>query len=123
MYVEDRRPQPLPLGRSDFAGLRLSGAVYVDKTESVFALCRDRRSILLTRPRQFGKSLLVTTFESLFRHGLRDFQGLAIEKLWTDKTYDVLRLDFSEMKEFSDGRELREKFVENISAGSVRLTV
>ena len=32
MYVEDRRPQPLPLGRSDFAGLRLSGAVYVDKT-------------------------------------------------------------------------------------------
>lgn len=58
----------------------------------------------------------MTTFESLFRHGLRDFQGLAIEKLWTDKTYDVLRLDFSEMKEFSDGRELREKFVENISA-------
>lgn len=108
--------QPLPLGRSDFAGLRMSGAVYVDKTELVFAMCRDINKIFLARPRRFGKSLLVSTFESLFRHGLRDFQGLAIEKLWTDKTYDVLRLDFSEMKEFSDGREFREKFVEKISA-------
>ena len=57
-----------------------------------------RAKIFLSRPRRFGKSLLVSTFESLFRFGLRDFKGLAIEALWNDKTYEVVRLDFSGLK-------------------------
>ncbi|HBZ57692.1 MAG TPA: AAA family ATPase, partial [Sutterella sp.] len=69
--------QTLPLGVSDFAGLRQDGLIYVDKTAMVHQLARSAGSkILLTRPRRFGKSLLVSTFESLFKHGLRDFQGL-----------------------------------------------
>ncbi len=60
---------------------------------------------MLTRPRRFGKSLLVSTLETLFANGLRDFRGLAIEKLWNDKTYQVVHLDFSTIKEFSSCEE------------------
>ncbi|WP_302563521.1 AAA family ATPase [Parasutterella excrementihominis] len=57
----------------------------------------DKHSrVLLTRPRRFGKSLLVSVLNSLFRSGVQDFQGLKIEKLWQEqKPYKVVRLDFS----------------------------
>ena len=50
----------------------------------------------------------MSTFSSLFEHGLRDFQGLAIEKLWRDKTYATVRLDFSLLK----GKETLKDFKE-----------
>lgn len=92
--------QPLPLGRSSFSALIANNAVYVDKTALVYQLAKDDAKVFLARPRRFGKSLLVSTFESLFKNGLRDFKGLAIEALWTDKTYPVLRFDFSLIREF-----------------------
>ena len=100
--------QTLPLGVSDFAGLRQDGLIYVDKTEMIARMAATRKGkFFLARPRRFGKSLLVSTFESLFKYGLRDFQGLAIEKQWDDKTYDVVRLDFSRAKQFATGEEFR----------------
>ena len=100
--------QALPLGVSDFAGLRQDGMIYVDKTEMIARMAATRKGkFFLARPRRFGKSLLVSTFESLFKYGLRDFQGLAIEKQWDDKTYDVVRLDFSRAKQFATGQEFR----------------
>ena len=100
----------LPLRESDFARLRHNGAVYVDKTELVCELASSFAPVLLLRPRGFGKSLLVSTLESLFEYGLRDFQGLAIEKLWEDRTYDVVHLDFSDCRQFADEEEFRETF-------------
>ena len=93
---------PLPLGTSDFAALRNAGQIYVDKTEQIYQLASLRQKFFLTRPRRFGKSLLVSTFASLFRNGLKHFSGLAIEKLWKDTTYNVVEIDFSEVKGFSD---------------------
>ncbi len=97
--MTDRLREPLPLGRSDFIALRHDGSIYVDKTGMVFDICRDSSKVFLARPRRFGKSLLVSTFASLFRFGIRDFKGLAIENLWSDKVYKVLRIDFSEIKD------------------------
>ena len=95
--------KPLPLGTSDFAALRNEGQIYVDKTALVYEIASKRQKFFLSRPRRFGKSLLISTFESLFKYGLRDFKGLAIEKLWKDTgTYKVVRLDFSELKNFSN---------------------
>lgn len=94
-------PLPLlPLGKSGFPNLRANSFVYVDKTDLICRLAKTQPKVFLTRPRRFGKSLLVSTFESLFKHGLRDFRGLNIEKSWNDKTYDVVRLDFSRVKNF-----------------------
>ena len=106
----------LPLGRSTFATLRIRNALYVDKTAYVHRLAREDAKIFLVRPRRFGKSLLLSTFESLFRDGLTHFRGLAIEKLWSDRTYPVVKLDFSEVKEFSDVEEFRSKFYEKLAA-------
>ena len=98
----------LPVGMSGFDSLRQSRNIYVDKTRLIYQLAaKAGGKVFLARPRRFGKSLLVSTFESLFKHGLRDFQGLAIEKQWDDKTYDVVRLDFSRAKQFATGQEFR----------------
>jgi len=104
--------QPLPLGTSDFSALRGEGQIYVDKTALIYEIASKRQKFFLVRPRRFGKSLLVSTFESLFKYGLRDFKGLAIEKLWKDKkTYQVIRLDFSRIKNFSSIDEFNHRLV------------
>lgn len=55
------------------------------------------------RPRRFGKSLLISTLESLFKNGIEYFKGLDSEILWDDnKKYNVIRLDFFEIKNFSN---------------------
>lgn len=100
--------QSLPLGTSSFSALRNAGQIYVDKTDLIYELASKRQKFFLARPRRFGKSLLVSTFESLFKYGLRDFKGLAIEKLWKEeKSYQVVRLDFSEIKNFSDAEQFQ----------------
>jgi len=88
----------LPLATTGFSVIRNS-KIYVDKTSLIMDLAlNDGAPVFLSRPRRFGKSLLVSTFESLFSRGLQDFKGLAIEtgkEKWTDKTYKTVRLDFS----------------------------
>lgn len=101
--------QPLPLGTSTFSALRAAGEIYVDKTQQVYALSKRRSKVFLSRPRRFGKSLLVSTFESFFKYGLRDFSGLAIEKLASQATYRVVRLDFSVLKDFSSAQDFKQQ--------------
>ena len=83
-------------GTSHFPTLREEGTVYVDKTALIHRMAHTDRAFFLSRPRRFGKSLLVTTMEAYFQ-GRRDlFEGLAIaelEKEWTE--YPVLRFDMS----------------------------
>ncbi|KAB7651245.1 hypothetical protein FG381_01125 [Sutterella faecalis] len=89
-------PRPPSAGNQDFAALRRGNRVYADKTRLIFDLCAGSGSmVLLMRPPRFGKSLLVSAIESLFRFGLREFQGLAMESLWRNRIHEVVRLDFS----------------------------
>ena len=106
----------LPLGRSSFVTLRTRNEIYVDKTALVYQIAQYDPKVFLARPRRFGKSLLISTFESLFKDGIKYFHGLAIEKLWTDRTYSVIRLDFSEIREFSDAQTFKTKFHEKLAA-------
>lgn len=117
----------LPLGTSDFAALRLRNQIYVDKSALVYKVASQNGIFLFVRPRRFGKSLLISTFESLFKFGLRDFKDLAIEKLWIEKKiYNVVRLDFSEMrpdfglKKFRD--DLRDRLIDNFSSFGFAMT-
>lgn len=112
----------LPLGTSDFAALRLRNQIYVDKTALIYELARKPEKFFLARPRRFGKSLLISTFESLFKYGLRDFKGLAIEKLWKEeKTYNVVRLDFSGIKNFDSIEDFKPKLVSLLTASFMPL--
>ena len=85
-----------PIGIQNFEQLRNNDCVYVDKTELVYRLTHTDRVYFLSRPRRFGKSLLVSTLEAYFQ-GKKDlFGGLAMERLEKDwETYPVLHIDFS----------------------------
>ena len=83
----------------DFENVRTTGYTYVDKTGLLYPLVDGSigKQFFLSRPRRFGKSLLISTIQKLFE-GRRDlFEGLAIDKLpWDwDAAYPVLRLDMS----------------------------
>lgn len=87
--------QRYAIGQPDFPTLRKDGALYVDKTKYIKMLL-EQRFYFLSRPRRFGKSLLISMLEQYFE-GHRDlFAGLAIEseeKEW--KKYPVIRIDLS----------------------------
>ena len=93
--------QRLPLNMPDFIALRESGMIYVDKTREIASIAMLRQQFFLARPRRFGKSLLISTFEALFSEGLKHFEGLAIHDIWReDRCYNVVRLDFSTIRLF-----------------------
>lgn len=87
--------QDLPISNSSFADIRGRNQVYVDKTEGIFELAKNKRQLFLARPRRFGKSLLISTLHALFAQGIGLFKGLWIADHWRDHTYAVLQLDFS----------------------------
>lgn len=77
----------LPIGIQDFEDLRRRGCVYVDKTSYVYDLAREGKAYFLSRPRRFGKSLLLSTMEAYFLGKKELFRGLALEKL--EKKWEV----------------------------------
>ena len=85
----------LPIGIQDFQKLRTFNNIYVDKTSYIYELARTSTPYFLSRPRRFGKSLLLSTMEYYFR-GKKDlFKGLAIEKLEKDWVqYPVIKISF-----------------------------
>ena len=85
-----------PIGIQNFEKIRQGGFAYVDKTAQVYNLAATGDYYFLSRPRRFGKSLLVSTMEAYFQGRKELFKGLAIEKLeknWTK--YPVLHLDLT----------------------------
>ena len=84
-----------PVGVQSFEKLITEQYVYVDKTDLVYRLAQQN-VCFLSRPRRFGKSLLISTLEAYFS-GKKDlFKGLKIDQLeneWTE--YPVLRFDFA----------------------------
>lgn len=83
--MEMQQPRKLPLGIQTFENIRTNNYLYVDKTAFVWQMTNTGMPYFLSRPRRFGKSLLLSTFEAYFE-GRKDlFEGLAIgqlEKEW-----------------------------------------
>ena len=73
-----------PIGIQDFEKLRNDGYVYVDKTAILYRLVTNGSYYFLSRPRRFGKSLLVSTLEAYFSGKKELFRGLAIEDMEKD---------------------------------------
>ena len=85
-----------PIGIQNFGKIREGGYVYVDKTDLIYNIVQTGGYYFLSRPRRFGKSLLVSTLEAYFQGKKELFQGLAIENLEKDwSAYPVLHLDLS----------------------------
>jgi hypothetical protein len=89
--------QILPIGIQGFKKLRNANAVYVDKTKHIWDLIANGSVYFLSRPRRFGKSLLISTFKELFKGSKNLFEGLYIYDKWDwANTYPVIHLDFAE---------------------------
>jgi hypothetical protein len=85
----------LPIGIQDLPKLRQRNGVYVDKTELVYRLVTRGTAYFMSRPRRFGKSLLVSTLKELFQGNRQVFKGLWIAEHWDWETvYPVLHFSF-----------------------------
>ena len=108
MPTFDQLMAVLPEGQS-FAAIRQSGRIYVDKTRYLYRLAVSGGPLLLIRPRRFGKRMLLSALEEIFRHSVAPydghesyFKGLEVEQLWpqlrnNDGPFYVLHLNFSEL--------------------------
>ena len=85
-----------PIGIQNFEKIRKEGYVYIDKTALVYKLVKSGTYYFLSRPRRFGKSLLVSTMEAYFKGKRELFKGLAMEQLEKDWVeYPVLHIDLN----------------------------
>ena len=97
-----------PVGIQNFEKIRRDGYCYIDKTALVYQLVKTGSYYFLSRPRRFGKSLLVSTLEAYFQGKKELFEGLAIEGLEKEwKQYPVIHLDLNAKKFDTEGDLIR----------------
>ena len=85
-----------PIGIQNFESLREDGYFYIDKTALIYQMVKTGRYYFISRPRRFGKSLLISTLEAYFQGKKELFNGLAVEKLEKDWiTHPILHLDLN----------------------------
>ena len=97
--MENKTLKRLPVGIQTFSEIVDRNCLYIDKTEYICKMMEFSKYIFLSRPRRFGKSLLVSTLQAYFEGRRELFKGLyidSVEKEWT--AYPVLRFDMSTAK-------------------------
>ena len=88
-----------PIGIQNFEKIRKGGYCYIDKTAWIYQMVKTGSYYFLSRPRRFGKSLLLSTLEAYFQGKKKLFEGLAIEKLEKDWfKYPILHIDLNTEK-------------------------
>ena len=99
IYHREVMSKIYPVGIQSFEEIREGGYCYVDKTDLIYQLVKTGKYYFLSRPRRFGKSLLISTLEAYFLGKKELFKGLAMEELekdWT--THPILHLDLNTQK-------------------------
>lgn len=97
-----------------FINFALRNRIYIDKTEQIYELLKNDR-VFVSRPRRFGKSLMLDTIGTLFEEGVDPyFKGTWIYKKWTEQKYPVLSLNFLEFNS-SDFDEFSQRLNDEIS--------
>jgi hypothetical protein len=108
--------KPLPIGIQSYSELIADGFLYIDKTEYIYNMIKNKGYYFLSRPRRFGKSLLISTLEAIFLGKKELFKGLWIEKAEYDwHEHPVIKLDFTQIynknpEEFKN--ELKRQLIE-----------
>ena len=93
--------QKLPIGIQFFDSLREGNFLYVDKTELIHRLINTGTFVFLSRPRRFGKSLLVSTLQHIFQGHKELFRGLWIEDKIDWQPRPVLVINFNDLNYLS----------------------
>ena len=107
-------PTKYPIGIQSFAEIRQGGYLYVDKTEIIYRLIQAGKYFFLSRPRRFGKSLLLSTLEAYYRGKRELFHGLALDSLTEEwDPHPVLHLDLNN-REYKDATSLHKELNANL---------
>jgi len=115
----------LPIGIQTFAKIRdpEENYVYIDKTDVISELVNNGSYYFLSRPRRFGKSVLLSTLAELFSANKGLFSGLYIEDKWNwQKSYPVIRISFGS-GQFNTKALLDEAILENLKANYGKLNL
>ncbi len=105
-----------PIGIQNFESLRKDGYLYIDKTALIYQLANTGRYYFLSRPRRFGKSLLLSTLEAYFQGKKELFEGLAMEKLEKEwQTHPILHLDLN-ISQYASTTDLEDILHRNLAA-------
>ena len=105
----------LPIGIQEFEKLRTGGYVYVDKTEQIYDLINRGSYYFLSRPRRFGKSLLMSTIKAFYEGKRELFTGLAIAQKDVDwVAHPVLHLDLN-TNQYNELDVLKKKLQDSLS--------
>jgi hypothetical protein len=92
----------LPIGIQSFSKLREGDYLYVDKTEYIHRIVTGGNIYFLSRPRRFGKSLLISTMSELFNGNKELFEGLYIYDKWDwTQQYPAIRIDWTNVRHSS----------------------
>ena len=90
--------QRLPIGIQTFSELRNRDCLYVDKTAGIAQLLNQGKYFFLSRPRRFGKSLLLSTIKEIYQGNRALFTGLWVEDQWDwGRVHPVIHLSFASM--------------------------
>ena len=111
-----------PIGIQDFRELREGSYVYVDKTPYIHQMLAGGKYFFLSRPRRFGKSLLLSTIKELYAGSRELFEGLWIEDQWDwEHTNPVIHIKFASFK-YKDN-PLKEAIQEGLAPEAARLGI
>ena len=120
----DLKLRKMPIGVQDFENLIKNGFAYVDKTAYIYKLVSESHVVFLSRPRRFGKSLLLSTLKQYFLGNKDLFRGLAIEKLEAENPtsfdkvawakHPVIYIDLNS-KKFENAESLRKILDDQLS--------
>ena len=98
-----------PIGIQNFEKIRREGYVYVDKTPWMWKMISEGSYYFLSRPRRFGKSLMVSTLEAFFSGQRELFKGLFVDTVeWDWQQYPIMHLDLNS-RNYVDGNSLKEE--------------
>ena len=113
--------QKLPLGIQTFSEIRNQNYLYVDKTQDIFKMIDSGKYFFFSRPRRFGKSLLLDTLHEIFEGNKALFKNLWIENKLYWRRYPVVRIDFGRI--VSKDGNLIEALLSEILKNAQRLDV
>ncbi|MDR3244324.1 MAG: AAA family ATPase, partial [Elusimicrobiota bacterium] len=117
--------QELPIGIQSFEDLRSSNNdyLYIDKTQFIHKMITTGKVYFLSRPRRFGKSLLISTLEELFKGNKELFKGLFIYDKWDwSIQYPVLKLDFG-ARSYKTHEDLKKSLTYFIDSNAERFDI
>lgn len=116
--------QKLPIGIQDFGELRGGDYLYVDKTELIFRLVDSGKYYFLSRPRRFGKSLLISTLRELFLGNKDLFEGLWIKDRYEFVPHPVIHIAFNNLgyKDLGLEAAIERSLVKNAAHYGMELT-